>query len=133
MILEFVDNNQLEVLNIMGGPANIDGIIRDVLTIEVDPDTILIGNLKNLFSDTDNLARLYTYEEELNENGDVLINRIEIGEGYTILLGVEKVNRKVIPFPGKIVPDSYECIFQVQIAQMTYDEWTASKYVNNCI
>jgi len=128
MILEFVDKSQIEVITILGGPANINGIIRDVLTIEISKSTTYLDKLKEIFENIDNLARLYSYEEERNENDDILMNRIEIGEGYTIVVGIEEISRKVIPFPGKIVPDTYETIYQVQLAQMTYDEWIASGY-----
>jgi len=130
MILEFVDGTQIDVMVILGGPANINGIIRDVLTIEVSPALESLDNLNKVFNKTDNLARLYTYEEERNENYDILLNKIEIGEGYTILLGIDKVRRKINNFPGKIAPDMYEIIYQVQLAQMTYDEWIASGYAS---
>ena len=127
-VLEFVDKSQLDIITIFGGPANINGIVRDVLSIEIDPSVISIDELNEVFSNTDNLAHLYIYEPERNENGDISNTKIEIGEGYTILLGVEEVTRKVNPFPGKIVPETYESVYIVNIAQMTYDEWISSKY-----
>lgn len=126
MILELDNNVQIEVLTILGGPVNVDGITRDVLTIEIDPDVVPMDTLKRVFGNIDSLAHLYTYEED--EDGVDLPEKIEIGEGYTIVLGIEEETRKVTPFPGKIVPDTYETINVVTLAQMTYDEWMASKY-----
>ena len=128
MILEFLDGTQLEVITILGGPANVDGLIRDVLTVEIESGSIPLAELRLLFENAPNLSKLYTYEEERNEDDDIFMNKIEIGEGYTIVLGIETVKRKILSFPGKIVPETFEYIFQVQLAQMTYDEWIASEY-----
>lgn len=128
MILEFVNKAKLAVMNIFGGPVNVDGVIRDVLTIEIDPKNTSIDDLKNIFEDQDNIAHLYTYESDYDENGNIIDTKIEIGEGYTILLGVEEVERKVNSIPGKIVPTQFETIYTVTLAQMTYDEWINSKY-----
>lgn len=128
-ILEFVDKTQIPVIAIIGGPVNVEGVIRDVLTIEVDPKSISFDDLKLMFQDVDNLAHLYTYEPERNSDGDIFDTKIEIGEGYTIVLGVDEVTRKVNSFPGKIVPETFETVYIATIAQMTYDEWVNSKYV----
>lgn len=127
MILEFTNGNSINVMTIIGGPVNFQGIIRDVLSIEVDPNEISIEELKRIFGDTSNLAYLYTYEDE--EDGVIPYTKIEIGEGYTIVVGIEEVTRKVNQIPGKIVPDVYETINLVTLAQMTYEEWMASGYV----
>ena len=126
MILEFANGDKINVMTIIGGPVNFQGIIRDVLSIEVDPDEISIEELKRIFEDAPNLAYLYTYEDE--EDGDIPYTKIEIGEGYTIVVGIEEVTRKVNQTPGKIVPDTYETINLVTLAQMTYEEWMASGY-----
>ena len=131
MILEFVDESSIDVIAIFGSPVNINGTIRDVLTIEVDPATTSQNKLREIFSNTDNLAHLYTYEDEVNENDEIITSKIEIGEGYTILLNVEKEARKVEKFPGKITPDEFTSVLVVTIAQMTYDEWISSGYASN--
>jgi hypothetical protein len=130
MILEFADHSRLGILVIFGGPVNVDGITRDVLSIEVDPSTTSIDKLKEIFSNPNKLAYLYTYEPERTPHGDVYYTKIEVGEGYTILMGVEEVTRKVNQFPGKILPEEYETVYVVTIAQMTYDEWMASGYAS---
>lgn len=131
MILEFVDESSIDVIAIFGSPVNINGTIRDVLTIEVDPATTSQNKLREIFSNTDNLAHLYTYEDEVNENDEIVTSKIEIGEGYTILLNVEKETRKVEKFPGKITPDEFTSVLVVTIAQLTYDEWISSGYASN--
>lgn len=125
-ILEFKNKSQIKVMTILGGPINIDGITRDVLTIEVDPNIIDINTLRRIFEDAENISHLYTYESD--EDCILADTRIEIGEGYTILLGIEEITRKITPFPGKIVPDSFETIYTVTLAQMTYEEWINSDY-----
>ena len=123
MILEFADGSSINVNTIIGGPISIDGITRDLLTIEIDPSSISLDTLKDIFNNNDNLAYLYTYEDNKDSN-----TRIEIGEGYTILVDISEVTRKVDKFPGKITADEFETIYSVSIAQMTYDEWISSKY-----
>ena len=131
MILEFVDGSSIDVIAIFGSPVNINGTMRDVLTIDIDPNTISQNKLREIFNNTNNLAHLYTYEDEVNENDEIVTSKIEIGEGYTILLNVEKETRKVEKFPGKITPDEFTSVLVVTIAQMTYDEWIASGYASN--
>lgn len=126
MILEFNNKSQIKVMTILGGMVNVNGVNRDVLTIEIDPKFIQMDVVKRIFEDTENLSHLFTYESD--EDGVLADEKIEIGEGYTILLGVEEVNRKIIPFPGKIVPDTFETIYEVRLAQMTYNEWIESGY-----
>lgn len=128
MILEFKNGDQLQVMTIFGGPVTFDGITRDVLTIEIDNKTTTVDNLKHIFSNTSNMTHLYTYEDTFDENGDSINIKIEIGEGYTILLGIEEITRKVDRIPGKLLPDEYETIYIVTIAQMTYDEWVEAGY-----
>jgi len=125
MVLELANAIRIDVLTILGGPVNFEGITRDVLTIEVDPKLIPIETLEKIFGDIDSLAHIYTYEED-EDGGNP--EKIEIGEGYTIVVGIDEVTRKVTPFPGKIVPVTYETINVVTLAQMTYDEWMESKY-----
>lgn len=121
-ILEFADGTSINVITILGGPSSIDGITRDLLTIEIDPTSISLDELNSIFNNKDILCHLYTYEN--NESND----KIEIGEGYTILVNIEEVTRKIPRIPGKILPDEFETIYSVSIAQMTYDEWISSKY-----
>lgn len=128
MILEFKNGDQLQVMTIFGGPVTFDGITRDVLTIEIDNKTTTVDNLKHIFSNASNMTHLYTYEDTFDENGDSINIKIEIGEGYTILLGIEEITRKVDHIPGKMLPDEYETIYIVTIAQMTYDEWVEAGY-----
>ena len=124
MILEFVNKFRMNVKNIFGGPINVNGIIRDVLSIEIEPDdSISINDIKAIFNNTKNLAFLYTYELDYIENGDLVNKKLQIGEGYTILLGVEEVTRKLNNFPGTIAPERFETLYIVNIAQLTYDEW----------
>ena len=124
MILEFVDKSQIEVDTIYGGPVNVSGTMRDVLTIEIKPKSYTIDGLNEIFKNVDNLAHLYTYEKN---------SKVEIGEGYTIVLEVARGSRKVKTFPGRLLPNRYEDIYRVQIAQMTYEEWINSKYAPKSI
>ena len=125
MILEFVDGTQIIVNTIIGGPAIVGDNTRDVLTIEIDPNSISIANLESKFHNIKNLAHLYTYEidEETGNNC-----KLEIGEGYTMVLKVESLTRVVPPFPGKISQIEYETIYIVKLAQLTYQEWMNSEY-----
>ena len=120
-VLEFMNGSKLKVIAIFGGPVNVNGIIRDVLTIEVDPKNASLYRLEGLFSNPNNLAYLHLYESGYDK-------KIEIGEGYTMLLGIEEVTEKVNQFPGKIAKPQYRTFYTVSIAQLTYDELSLFEY-----
>lgn len=127
-LLEFMNGSRIEVNVIFGGPVNVNGIIRDVLSIEINPKSISLTDLQTLFDNPNNLAHLYTYELECDDNDIQFKTKIEIGEGYTILLGIEEVDQLIQPFPGKITKPQSKDVYIVTIAQMTYDEWMNFEY-----
>ena len=49
MKLEFIDKSQIEVLTIFGGPSLVNGVMRDTLRIEVDPNKVNLNDLKEIF------------------------------------------------------------------------------------
>ncbi|MCM1222307.1 MAG: hypothetical protein NC548_48355 [Lachnospiraceae bacterium] len=115
MLLEFENGFQLEVDNIIGGPRLVMGVLRDTLRIEVKPDVMSFRELKSLFEY--NSGVLYTIEEVDGET-----NKTLVGEGYTIFVSISDENRKVATPPGRLLPDQYEEIYAVTIAQETYQE-----------
>jgi hypothetical protein len=125
MILELLDGTQIEVKNIFGGPRLIDGVMRDTLRIEVDPDTIAFGVLKSYFKDNPSTALMSTYND-VEEDGEVKSVKSDIGEGYQIFVSITDEERKVTPPPGRLVADTYEEVFIVTMAQLTYQEYTES-------
>lgn len=127
MILELLDGTQLEVKNIFGGPRLIDGIMRDTLRIEVDPAVIEFNTLKNLFEDNPNTALISTYTEVTDDNGETTNVKTDIGEGYQLFVSIADTKRKVTPPPGRLVPDTYEEVYIVTIAQLTYQEYQDNK------
>ena len=128
MILEFADNSQIVVHDIFGGPINVDGVMRDSLTIEIPMNGNTIDGLTNTFKDTQKLTHLYTYEKRRNDRNKLVDTKIEIGEGYTIVLGINRSTRKVKTFPGRLLPNRTEDIYKVRLAQLTYEEWIKSEY-----
>lgn len=123
MKLEFLDGTQLEVINIFGGPRLVMGVMRDTLRIEVSPNTIDFKDLKTLFKDNPATALLYCYTETVDESGNNITEKNEIGEGYSIFVSVSDEERKVAAPPGRLAPDEIEEVFVVTIAQMTYQEY----------
>lgn len=115
MLLEFGNGTQLEVDNIIGGPRLVMGVLRDTLRIEVYPHVMEFKELKSLFEQGD--GTFYTTEEVDGE-----VQKVMIGEGYTILVAVSDEKRKVGTPPGRLLPDQYEEIYVVTIAQETYQE-----------
>lgn len=115
MLLEFENGFQMEVDNIIGGPRLVMGVLRDTLRIEVCPDVMEFGKLKSLFEY--NSGTLYTIEEVDGE-----LKKSLIGEGYTIFVSISDEKRKVGTPPGRLLPDQYEEIYVVTIAQETYQE-----------
>jgi len=96
MILEFNDGSQLEVLVIFGEAiVGDDGIERDALTIDVDPQTATIEELKTIFQDSNKTDHLYTYiDDGINTNV-----RVEIGEGYNKFIYAINENKLVKQIP----------------------------------
>lgn len=121
MVLEFNDTSRLEVLTIIGGPKLINGVLRDTLEIEVDPSTINFDELKRQFKE-EKVSKLYTYVDDVDEEGNAVQVRTEIGEDYTIFVSISDEERKIVQPPGKVVPDQYEEVYIVTIAQITYAE-----------
>lgn len=118
MILEFLDKSQLDVLSIFGGPRLINGVMRDTLRIEVSPSIITFDELKASFKDNPKTATLYTYS-----NIDDPTIKHEAGVGYMIFVSITDEERRIISPPGKMVPDEFEEVFIITIAQMTYQEY----------
>lgn len=123
MILEFVDGTQIEVEAIFGGPRLINGVMRDTLRIEVKPDTIEFDSLKALFKDNPATSMLYSYTNNIDEEGKTISEKNTIGEGYNIFVSISDETRKVVTPPGMLLPDKMEDVFIVTIAQMTYQEY----------
>lgn len=126
MYLEFNDGTQLECIRILGGPRSINGIVRDCLSIEVDPNDITHNELIAYFKDPTNLVHLYT-----RELAGSLSPRQEIGEGYMYAVDVRTESRKDTHAPGLMVPESYSNIRVLNIAQLTYEEyqlWKVGEY-----
>lgn len=124
MLLEFGNGTQLEVDNIIGGPRLVMGVLRDTLRIEVYPHVMEFKELKPLFEKSDGI--LYTVEEVDGENQKTMI-----GEGYTILVAVSDENRKVATPPGRLLPERYEEIYAVTVAQETYQEHLLKQMKNS--
>lgn len=123
MILEFVDGTQIEVEAIFGGPRLINGVMRDTLRIEVSPNTIGFDDLKSLFKNNPATSMLYSYTNNIDEEGNAITEKNTIGEGYNIFVSISDETRKVVTPPGMLLPDKLEDIFIVTIAQMTYQEY----------
>lgn len=125
MILEFLDGSQLEVLNVFGSPRLVMGVMRDTLRIEVDPKTIGFDELKSKFKDNPQTKMLYTYltvarNDEPDE--DAPLEKVAVGEGYSIFVSISNEQRAITTPPGVLAPVEYEEIYAVTIAQMTYQE-----------
>lgn len=128
MKLEFVDGSQLCIKDIFGGPRLVDGVMRDTLRIEVDPETISFNDLKAIFENTDNLRKIIGYRE-VTKDGETSLVKSDIGEGYQIFVTIEDTKRKVKPPIGKLTPDKYEEVYIVTIAQYTYQEYTSTNSI----
>ncbi len=126
MILEFEDGQQITVKAILGGPRLVDGVMRDVLRVEIDPETMAFRDVKTLFTQPSKTNHLYTYGEEPDENGDPVVKKILSGEGYNHFVSISEERRRVIYPPGRIRPPEYEEIIAVCVAQMTYEEYKAA-------
>ena len=121
MYLEFVDGTQLECIRILGGPRTINGIERDCLSIETGMEKS-ISELASYFNDVNNMVHLYTRELAGN-----ISPKQEIGEGYLYRIDIRSEERKVKHQPGLMVPETYETIRVVNIAQLTYEEYQSWK------
>lgn len=119
MILEFLDGSKMEVLSIFGGPRLINGVMRDTLRIEISPSAVKFEELRECFKNNPKTAMLYTYTEDSDTKNN-------IGEGYQIFVSISDEERKIAVVPGKMVPDEYEEVYVVTIAQMTYQEYTST-------
>ena len=125
MLLKFADGSSIQVRDIFGGPRLVMGVMRDTLRIEVDPETISFEDLRNHFKNNPKTVKLYT--EMPSEDGMSEPTVSEIGEGYRIFISIAEEQKKVAAPPGKLVPEKYEDIYVVQIAQQTYEEYMASE------
>lgn len=123
MKLRFMDSKVIDVLRIYGGPKLVNGIKRDVLRIEVDPDTITFDELKKCFENNPHTMIMYTESTSTTDDGEPMTEIIELGEGYTQFLS-QTIEDITIPHtPGKLEPDITQKTFVVQIAQMTWEEY----------
>lgn len=116
MILQFSDGQEIDVIAIFGRPRMINGCKRDVLSIEIDPNTMLIGHLETFFK-TAQKDVLYSIDDDGH--------RLKIGEGYNFLLAVRSENRLIDQMPGSMNPPEYEDIHIVELAQLNTEEYEA--------
>lgn len=123
MLLEFLDGSQIEVNEIFGGPKLIMGVMRDTLRIEVSPDTMTIDELKAHFKNQEKCRTLYSYTDDVDDDGAPIVVRNTIGEGYTIFVSVSDEERLVRCQPGLLRPDKVEEVLVVTVAQMKYNEY----------
>lgn len=124
-IIELMDGSSISVKRVFGGPRIVDGVKRDVLRIEFD-DSVEDQVIEKTFKNNKNAFKLYTYSDTPTENGGTSSNKILMGTGYTIYLGI-KVEEKTIPHkPGLLLPDIKETIKTVELAQITYEEYQES-------
>lgn len=123
MLLEFLDGSQLEVNEIFAGPKLVMGVMRDTLRIEIPPDKSTFNELLTKFKDVDNCRTLFTYTDDIDENGNPVVVKNTIGEGYCIFVSVTYEERLVRCSPGVLLPDKTESLYIVTIAQMTFNEY----------
>ena len=123
MILEFINGDQINVNSIFGGPKLINGVMRDTLRIEINPNEYTFDQLKSFFKDNPNTSKLYSYSESKDDNGDIINVKNEIGEGYKIFVSISDEERHIQQVPGKLVPARTEEVYIVTIAQQTYEEY----------
>ena len=122
MILEFANGDQIQVNAIYGSPKLINGVMRDVLRIEINPELYEFDELKSKFKDNPNTSTLYTYPEIENaDNASTM--KTEIGEGYKIFVSISDEERHIQQVPGKLAPAITEEVYVVTIAQQTYEEY----------
>lgn len=126
MKLEFFDGTQVEVIAILGGPKLIGGIMRDTLQIEIDPSVMEFNALKQLFQDEDKCRTLYSWTEDVDpETDEGGMIRNTVGEGYIKFISISDEFRTVKCPPGMMLPDTTEELYVVNIAQLTYSEYSA--------
>jgi len=122
MLFKFADDTTLEIRGVFGSTSNFGGVSRDMLKIEIDPEScdISIGELKDMFSDGEKmkLVRLITDPTEDNPEGVESI----VGEHYTIFRGISYDVRDVVQDPGVIaLPETIEVIV-VTVVQKAYTD-----------
>lgn len=122
MILEFKDESKIEASDIFAGPKMINGVMRDVLRIEVPPTRHSFAQLKARFKNNPNTDVMYTYVNTTDEDGHSISEKVKIGEGYNIFVSLSIEDRIINPPPGTLAPPETEEIFVVSMAQETYDE-----------
>lgn len=125
MIIEFLNGEQLEVNSIYGAPRLVDGVIRDVLKIEVNINNDK-SNLERLFKDNPNAFKIYSYSETPDENGGVKSTKTLMAEGYTIFISIDTEEKVIKHPPGRLLPDTKENVRVIMIAQQTYEEYQSS-------
>lgn len=127
MKIRFMDGEEIDVLRVYGGPKLVNGVTRDVLRIEVDTNTITFDKLRSLFENNPNAMVLHTDSISPTESGGVYVEDVKMAEGYTIFISQTIEDVKVPHTPGLLEPDTTEHVFVVLLAQMTYEEYQASK------
>lgn len=121
MILEFVDKSKINVEVIIGYPTIVNGVERDTLSIEIDPNKHTKDEVNRLIRKQYNLLQLTSYDTDENSN------RFIIGEGYDRIIQLEEIRREKKKDPslqGKIRQVEYENVLILILQQLTYDEWT---------
>ena len=116
MILEFTDGSQLECLRIFGKPVTYNGIERDTLSIEISPDDTSLEHVRTYFLNPSNMEFIYS-----RKSSDAV--KETIGTGYMILVDSRTENRRVKHRPGEMVPETYQDVIIITIAQLTYQEY----------
>lgn len=122
MVLEFKEGTQLPVKVIYGNPRIVQGVIRDTLSIEVDPSTVEFDTLKSYFKNPEYTDVLYSYTDPSDVNGTNIQYKEQIGVGYNVFVSITDTERLIASPPGQIKKPEIEEVFIVTIAQMTYGE-----------
>lgn len=118
MMLEFLDGSKLQVLDIYGGPKDVLGAVRDVLTIEFDPSYTSFEELREFFIDNPNTNRLFSH---IIENGENV--KKEIGIGYNLCVSISEIRRLIKTKPGTMEKPRIEDVYIVELGQQTYYEY----------
>lgn len=124
MIIELMDGTQIKnVKNVYGGPKLIQGVVRDTLRIEIDGKES-IKDLLDIFTNNPNTIKMYTYNTKVNDDKSESLEKVLMGEGYTICVSIDRVTKNIPHQPGLLLPDKKEEIIEVMMAQLTYEEYT---------
>lgn len=124
MKLFFVDGSSIDIITVLATRSFIGGMSREMFTIEVEDEKYTLEELKEIFSNVENLKRLRTVED----NGD----QYDIGEDYTILVSVSYELKDMIP-PAENVLEKPKTIYGpiVKLAKVGYVEKMIEKLIES--